>query len=97
MLDGAHTADSAAALAATLRAAFPAEPVVLVVAMAGDKQHRDVLLALRRLRPAVVVFTSVPIAGSHARSAPPGILSSSWAAVCWHACSVEAVQDDLTP
>lgn len=40
VLDGAHTADSAAALADTLRAAFPTEPVVLVVAMAADKQHR---------------------------------------------------------
>lgn len=40
VLDGAHTADSAAALAATLRQAFPDEPVVLVVAMAADKQHR---------------------------------------------------------
>ena len=40
VLDGAHTADSAAALAATLRSAFPDEPVVLVVAMAADKQHR---------------------------------------------------------
>lgn len=33
---------------------------------------REVLEALRQLRPKVVVFTSVPIAGSHARSAPPG-------------------------
>lgn len=40
VLDGAHTADSAAALAETLRAAFPTEPVVLLVAMAADKQHR---------------------------------------------------------
>lgn len=40
VLDGAHTADSAAALAATLRAAFPQEPVVLVLAMAADKEHR---------------------------------------------------------
>jgi putative N-acetylmannosamine-6-phosphate epimerase len=34
--------------------------------------HREVLEALRLLHPKVAVFTSVPIAGSHARSAPPG-------------------------
>lgn len=43
VLDGAHTGDSAAALAATLRQAFPELPVVLLVAMAADKQHRWVL------------------------------------------------------
>lgn len=151
VLDGAHTADSAAALGATLRAAFPQEPVVLLLAMAADKEHRyeqsiaistmrigrhsnatclgqgwvnlfhitvtsstsclskhvpctvvplcclcqalsvpklrqhshcdsqhsrkpcrEVLQALRAIQPKVAVFTSVPIAGSHARSAPPG-------------------------
>ena len=40
VLDGAHTADSAAALASTLREAFPDLPVVLLVAMAADKEHR---------------------------------------------------------
>lgn len=33
---------------------------------------REVLQALRSIKPRVAVFTSVPIAGSHARSAPPG-------------------------
>jgi folylpolyglutamate synthase/dihydropteroate synthase len=45
VLDGAHTADSAAALASTLRSAFPDDPVVLLVAMAADKQHRWALVA----------------------------------------------------
>lgn len=40
VLDGAHTPESAAALAKTLRQAFPTAPVALVVAMAEDKQHR---------------------------------------------------------
>lgn len=40
VLDGAHTPESAAALARTLRQAFPTAPVALVVAMAEDKQHR---------------------------------------------------------
>ncbi|KAF8064668.1 hypothetical protein HT031_003470 [Scenedesmus sp. PABB004] len=80
VLDGAHTADSAAALAATLRAAFPAAPLVLVLAMAADKPHREVCEALRAARPSVAVFTSVPIAGSHHRAAPPGTLAAHWQA-----------------
>ena len=40
VLDGAHTAESARALAQTLRAAFPTAPVALVLAMAEDKEHR---------------------------------------------------------
>ena len=39
VLDGAHTADSAAALATLLREAFPRDkhPLALVLAMAADK------------------------------------------------------------
>jgi len=85
-LDGAHTADSATALASTLRSVFPQAPLVLVVAMAGDKELRDVVGALRALRPQVVVFTSVPIAGSYARSAPPGGFSGG-GAIGTHACT----------
>ena len=40
VLDGAHTPESAAALAHTLRSVFPNAPVALVMAMAEDKQHR---------------------------------------------------------
>lgn len=40
VLDGAHTPESAAALAHTLRELFPTAPVALVMAMAEDKQHR---------------------------------------------------------
>lgn len=45
VLDAAHTAESAAALAATLRSAFPTQPLVLLLAMAADKQHRCVMIA----------------------------------------------------
>eukprot|EP00878_Enallax_costatus_P046880 GHUV01057192.1.p1 GENE.GHUV01057192.1~~GHUV01057192.1.p1 ORF type:complete len:114 (+),score=37.40 GHUV01057192.1:307-648(+) len=48
--------------------------------MAADKQHREVCEALRACRPSVVIFTSVPIAGSHQRSAPPGTLAAHWQA-----------------
>jgi folylpolyglutamate synthase/dihydropteroate synthase len=80
VLDGAHTAASAAALAETLRAVFPGQPLALVVAMASDKEHRPVLAALRAASPAVVVFTAVHIAGSTARCAPPGALAAQWQA-----------------
>ena len=72
VLDGAHTADSAAALAKTTREVFPNQPLVLVLAMAADKEHREVVMALRGLRPSVVIFTSVAIGGGRARAAPPG-------------------------
>ena len=44
VLDGAHTAESARALAQTLRDVFPTAPVAIVLAMAEDKQHRWVRL-----------------------------------------------------
>ncbi|WIA38977.1 hypothetical protein OEZ86_005129 [Tetradesmus obliquus] len=80
VFDAAHTADSAAALASTLRAALPDQPVALVLAMAGDKEHREVCGALQACKPSVVVFTTVPIAGSHHRAAPPGTLAAQWQA-----------------
>ncbi|KAK9810666.1 hypothetical protein WJX73_008574 [Symbiochloris irregularis] len=80
VLDGAHTPASARALASTLRQAFPQEghPVALVVGMAADKHHREVLQALRRTNPILVVFVSVPIAGSKERSVAPGTLAAHW-------------------
>lgn len=67
VLDGAHTAQSATALAETVRELFPERPLALIVAMADDKDHKAVMTALRGLRPAVVLFTSVDIAGSSQR------------------------------
>ena len=67
VLDGAHTAASATALAATLRDAFPSAPLALVVAMADDKDAHGIMTALQLARPEVVVFTTAPIAGSTSR------------------------------
>lgn len=67
VLDGAHTAQSATALAETVRELFPERPVALIVAMADDKDHKAVMAALRAVRPAVVLFTSTDIAGSSQR------------------------------
>lgn len=63
VLDGAHTPASAAALAATLRDAFPDAPLALVVAMADDKDAGAIMAALQLARPDVAVFTTAPIAG----------------------------------
>jgi folylpolyglutamate synthase/dihydropteroate synthase len=72
VLDGAHTRESASALTSTLRAVFPSEPVVLVMAMAADKEHRAVIEEIRNCGPKAVVFTSTAIAGSTDRSCAPG-------------------------
>ena len=108
VLDGAHTPDSAAALARALRAAWPGsgpnkkQPKLgIVLACASDKDLRGIAAALRSppsslllkeeeenssslppppLRPSVVVFTEVPVAGGHARSAPSGELAAAWQA-----------------
>lgn len=80
VLDGAHTPESAAALAATLRAAYPSATVALVLAMAEDKEHREVCVELRALEPEVVVFTQVAIAGGAGRAAGPGQLAGAWQA-----------------
>lgn len=80
VLDGAHTADSAAALVDTIEAAFPGTPVAVVLAMAADKPHREVCAALRRLHPAAAIFTEVAVAGGRQRSAPPGVLAAAWQA-----------------
>ncbi|GLI69157.1 hypothetical protein VaNZ11_013725 [Volvox africanus] len=126
VLDGAHTAESATALATCLRTAFPGsgcaaanrvdnnsstrdscaatatasasasasarrsvsdssivtgdDPVALILAMADDKDHREVVSALRRVQPRVVIFTSVPIAGSYRRAAALGTLAAHWQA-----------------
>ena len=67
VLDGAHTPAAAHALVATLAEAFPDEPLVLVVAMAEDKDHRGILAAFREAKPQAIIFTSVAIAGAQTR------------------------------
>ncbi|KAK9844056.1 hypothetical protein WJX81_003088 [Elliptochloris bilobata] len=73
VLDGAHTPAAAAALAATLRRAFPDAALALVVGMAADKDAAGIMAALRRAAPA-------PIAGGLARAAAPGKLAAYWQA-----------------
>lgn len=67
VLDGAHTPAAAAALAGTLRRAFPDAALALVVGMAADKDAAGVMAALRQAAPVAVAFTQAPIAGGLAR------------------------------
>lgn len=88
VLDGAHTQDSAKALTSTFNSFFPPSasldpppPLVLVLAMAADKEHAQVIEELHKgLQPIAVVFTSVDIAGARDRSCAPGALAGHWQA-----------------
>ena len=81
---------------------FPERPVALIVAMAGDKDHKAVMAALRAVRPTVVLFTSVDIAASSQRlgtstfwkPVSASCLVSSCSLVCfvsfqWHHVSMD--------
>ena len=85
VLDGAHTQDSARALVSTLHSFFPDQstppPLVLVLAMAADKEHKEVIEELYKgLQPVASIFTSVDIAGARERSCAPGALAAHWQA-----------------
>lgn len=79
LLDGAHTKESAKALADTIQMTFPKARLILVVAMASDKDHiafaRE-LLSVRQLD--AIILTEVRIAGDRSRSTPLSLLKDSW-------------------
>ncbi|MFN0068266.1 MAG: bifunctional folylpolyglutamate synthase/dihydrofolate synthase, partial [Limisphaerales bacterium] len=73
LLDGAHNAPGAAALAATLERQFPGERPALVAGMLADKQLVEMIRLLAgRVRRVVVV----PVAS--ARSTPAGALAAEF-------------------
>ncbi|XP_073129992.1 dihydrofolate synthetase isoform X2 [Henckelia pumila] len=79
LLDGAHTKDSAQALANVIKTTFPEARLVFVVAMAKDKDHLGFateLLSVGCLE--AVVFTEVDIAGDKSRTASASLLKDSW-------------------
>ncbi|KAF5947565.1 hypothetical protein HYC85_013522 [Camellia sinensis] len=79
LIDGAHTKDSAKALADTIQMTFPKAKLVLVVAMASDKDHLGFareLLSVRKLE--AIFLTEVDIAGDKARMTPASLLKDSW-------------------
>ncbi|MEI4872658.1 hypothetical protein Q8G47_28435, partial [Klebsiella pneumoniae] len=71
--------ESAKALADTIQMTFPKARLILVVAMASDKDHlafaRE-LLSVRQLD--AIILTEVGIAGDRYRSTPLSLLKDSW-------------------
>lgn len=79
LLDGAHTMDSAKALVNMITMAFPQSRLVVVVAMANDKDHlgfAKVLLSAGCLD--AVCFTEVDIAGDRSRATSSSFLKDTW-------------------
>lgn len=79
LLDGAHTKESARALADTIEMTFPKARLVLVVAMASDKDHSGFareLLSTRKLE--AVFLTEVDIAGDKSRMTSASVLKDCW-------------------
>ncbi|KAL9666845.1 hypothetical protein QQ045_001189 [Rhodiola kirilowii] len=83
LLDGAHTKESARALVNTIQMTFPDAPLILVVAMASDKDHvafaREFLYGTQL---DAVFFTEVDIAGSKTRTTPSSLLMDYWIQAC---------------
>ncbi|GFP91324.1 folylpolyglutamate synthase [Phtheirospermum japonicum] len=83
LLDGAHTNESAQALMNMIKSAFPESRLVLVVAMANDKDHLGfarVLLSAESLE--AVCFTEIDIAGDKTRTTSSSSLKDFWIQAC---------------
>uniref|UniRef100_A0A7C9EV38 Dihydrofolate synthase n=1 Tax=Opuntia streptacantha TaxID=393608 RepID=A0A7C9EV38_OPUST len=83
LLDGAHTQESAKALADTISMACQGSKLVAVVAMASDKDHVGFAKELLSgLKLEAVFLTEVNIAGDKCRTASALLLKGSWSKVC---------------
>lgn len=83
LLDGAHTVESAQALVNMITTAYSDASVVLVVAMASDKDHlgfAKVLLSAGCVD--AVCFTEVDIAGDKLRTTSSSFLKDTWKQAC---------------
>ncbi|XP_019200196.1 PREDICTED: dihydrofolate synthetase isoform X2 [Ipomoea nil] len=79
LLDGAHTKESARALAQTVKMTFPKERLVLVVAMAKDKDHLGFARELLSVNSLEAVFlTEVSIAEDKSRTTSSSFLKDVW-------------------
>lgn len=78
VLDGAHTKESATALASSIRDLFPDEALVFVLCMAQDKQHEDFIKEIMEARPDGVVFTTSTSLQESGRVMAPGTLLALW-------------------
>ncbi|MBI2529130.1 MAG: bifunctional folylpolyglutamate synthase/dihydrofolate synthase [Candidatus Rokubacteria bacterium] len=70
VLDGAHNPGGARALAASLRAHFPAQPLTLVIGISADKDQVGILEPLAGLASRLIVTAS-----AHPRAASPEALA----------------------
>ncbi|KAL0452436.1 UNVERIFIED_CONTAM: Dihydrofolate synthetase [Sesamum latifolium] len=92
LLDGAHTKESAQALVNMIKVALPETRLVLVVAMADDKDHLGfarVLLSADKGPVSfaagcleAVCFTEINIAGDRSRTTSSSLLKDSWIQAC---------------
>ncbi|KAF6172997.1 hypothetical protein GIB67_006373 [Kingdonia uniflora] len=79
LVDGAHTEESAKALAELIQMTHPDAPLAFVVAMANDKDHLAFAKQLLSGRlPAAVFLTKVNIAGAKSRMTSASILKDAW-------------------
>ncbi|GAB2221941.1 hypothetical protein Droror1_Dr00013137 [Drosera rotundifolia] len=80
LLDGAHTSESAKALVRTIGMTYPKAKLVLVVAMASDKDHagfaKEFFSGGQQLE--AVCLTEVDVAGDKYRTASASMLKVSW-------------------
>ncbi|XP_047959181.1 dihydrofolate synthetase isoform X2 [Salvia hispanica] len=83
LLDGAHTKESAQALVDMVKMAYFDARLVVVVAMANDKDHTGFARALlSRGCLEAVCFTEVDIAGDRSRTTSSSLLKCSWIKAC---------------
>ncbi|KAG6429472.1 hypothetical protein SASPL_107523 [Salvia splendens] len=83
LLDGAHTKESAQALVDMVKMAYCDARLVVVVAMANDKDHTGFARALlSRGCLEAVCFTEVDIAGDRSRTTSSSLLKCSWIKAC---------------
>ena len=88
LLDGGHNPAALARLAEDVPRLAAGRPITLVFGMMADKDLAASLAALRRMRPAHVVFT----AATSPRSARPGALAELWGGGEVVASSVKATR-----
>ncbi|XP_021764630.1 dihydrofolate synthetase-like [Chenopodium quinoa] len=95
LLDGAHTQESAKALANTISTVCQNSRLVLVVAMASDKDHsgfaKELLMGLHF---EAVFLTEVDIAGDKSRSTSASFLKDIWIKTC-RELGIEFIFEDL--
>ncbi|KAD7480492.1 hypothetical protein E3N88_03628 [Mikania micrantha] len=79
LLDGAHTKESAKALADMIHITYPDARLVFVVAMASDKDHQAFASELLAVKQADAIFlTEVGIAGDEHRMTSLSLLRDRW-------------------